>query len=171
MGCSPWAREESDMTERLHFHFSVSCIAKGNGNSLQCSCLESPRDGGAWWAAVYGVTQSRTRLKQLCSSSSRSRDCFSRVLFCFLSFSFHFFCCVVLMLRSVFPKSSFQEKCVSVWVCRACTDACLGGVYLVSVVDYRKLQVTRPLHLAHVISACEGATNLGQSAGNSLIAQ
>ena len=59
------------MTERLHFHFSVLCIGEGNGNPLQCSCLENPRDGGAWWAAVYGVTQSRTRLKRLSSSSSR----------------------------------------------------------------------------------------------------
>ena len=58
------------MTERLHFHFPLSCIGKGNGNPLQCSCLENPRDGGAWWAAVYGVTQSRTRLKRLSSSSS-----------------------------------------------------------------------------------------------------
>ena len=57
------------MTERLHFHFSLSCIGEGNGNPLQCSCLENPRDGGAWWAAVYGVTQSRTRLKWLSSSS------------------------------------------------------------------------------------------------------
>ena len=69
MGCSPWGRGESDMTERLHFHFSLSCIGEGNGNSLQCSCLENPRDGGAWWAAVYGVTQSRTRLKRFSSSS------------------------------------------------------------------------------------------------------
>ena len=58
------------MTKRLHFHFSLSCIGEGNGNPLQCSCLENPRDGGAWWAAVYGVAQSRTRLKQLSSSSS-----------------------------------------------------------------------------------------------------
>ncbi|XDA72781.1 hypothetical protein R6Z07F_003059 [Ovis aries] len=63
VGCSPWGRLESDTTERLHFHFSLSCIGKGNGNPLQCSCLETPRDGGAWWAAVYGVAQSRTRLK------------------------------------------------------------------------------------------------------------
>jgi len=60
VGCSPWGREESDMTERLHFHFSLSCIGEGNGNPLQCSCLENPRDGGAWWAAVYGVAQSWT---------------------------------------------------------------------------------------------------------------
>ena len=56
-------RTESDMTKRLHFHFSLSCIGEGNGNPLQCSFLENPRDGEAWWAAVYGVTQSRTRLK------------------------------------------------------------------------------------------------------------
>ena len=70
VGCSSWDCKESDMTERLHFHFSLSCIGEGNGNPLQCSCLENPRDGGAWWAAVYGVTQSRTRLKRLSSSSS-----------------------------------------------------------------------------------------------------
>ena len=71
MGCSPWGREESDTTERLHFHFSLSGIGEGNGNPLQCSCLENPRDRGAWWAAVYGVAQSRTRLKRLSSSSMR----------------------------------------------------------------------------------------------------
>ena len=63
---------ESDTTERLHFHFSLSCIGEGNGNTLQYSCLENPRDGGAWWAAIYRVTQSRTRLKRLSSSSSNS---------------------------------------------------------------------------------------------------
>ena len=62
----------ADMTERLHFHFSLSCIGEGNGNPLQCSCLENLRDGRAWWAAVYGVAQSQTRLKQLGSSSSSS---------------------------------------------------------------------------------------------------
>ena len=62
--CSPWGRKESDTTERLHFHFSLSYIGEGNGNPLQYSCLENPRDGGAWWAAVYGVAQSRTRLKR-----------------------------------------------------------------------------------------------------------
>ena len=65
VGCSPWSRLESDKTERLHFHFSLSCIGEGNGNPLQCSCLENPRDKGAWWAAVSGVAQSRTRLKRL----------------------------------------------------------------------------------------------------------
>ena len=60
VGCSPWGLEESDTTERLHFHFSLSCIGEGNDNPLQCSCLENLRDGGAWWAAVYAVAQSRT---------------------------------------------------------------------------------------------------------------
>ena len=68
VGCSPWGRQELDTTERLHFHFSLSCIGEGNGNPLQCSYLENPRDGGAWWAAVYGVAQSQTQLKQLSSS-------------------------------------------------------------------------------------------------------
>ena len=81
VGCSPWGREESDTTERLHFHFSLSCIGEGNGNPLQCSCLENPRDGGAWWASVYGVAQSRTRLKQR-SSSSSSNDQSSWTSFC-----------------------------------------------------------------------------------------
>ena len=70
VGCSPWGCEESDTTELLHFDFSLSCIGEGNGNPLQYSCLENPRDGGAWWAAVYGVAQSWTQLKRLSSSSS-----------------------------------------------------------------------------------------------------
>ena len=80
VGCSPWGRKESDTTERLHFHFSLSCIGEGNGNPLQCSCLENPRGRRALWAAVYGVTQSRTRLKRLSSSSSMDA-------FCYLSWS------------------------------------------------------------------------------------
>ena len=71
IGCHLWGCEESNTTEWLHFHFSLPCIGEENGNPLQCSCLENPRDGGAWWAAVYGVAQSWTRLKQLSSSSSR----------------------------------------------------------------------------------------------------
>ena len=69
VGCSPRGRQESDTTEQLHFHFSLSCTGEGNGNPLQCSCLEDPRDEGAWWAAFYGVAQSRTRLKRLSSST------------------------------------------------------------------------------------------------------
>ena len=76
VGCSPWGVYESDTAEQLHFHFSLWCIGGGNGNPLQYSCLENPRDGGAWWAAIYGVAQSWTWLKQLSSSSSSN----SRVL-------------------------------------------------------------------------------------------
>ena len=72
VGCSPRGQEESDTAEWLHVHFSFSCTGEGNGNPLQCSCLENPRDGGAWWAAVYGVAQSRTRLKWLNSSRGSS---------------------------------------------------------------------------------------------------
>ena len=66
------AKLESDTTEQLHFHFSLSCTGEGNGNPLQCPCLENPRDRGAWWAAVYGVAQSQTRLKRLSSRSKVS---------------------------------------------------------------------------------------------------
>ena len=88
VGCSPWGHEESDTTGWLDFHYSLSCIGEGTGNPLQCSCLENPRDGGAWWAAIYGVAQSRTRLKRLSSSSSSSsilcvaskfKKCFSTI--------------------------------------------------------------------------------------------
>ena len=78
VGCSPWGCYESDTTEQLHFHFSLSCIGEGNGNPLQCSCLENSRDGEAWRAAVSGVAQSRTRLKQLSSSSS---PCYEKDIF------------------------------------------------------------------------------------------
>ena len=77
VGCSPWGCKEWDMTERLPFHFSLSCIGEGNGNPLQCSCLENPRDRGAWRAAVYGGAQSQTRLKWLSSSSSSSMASFT----------------------------------------------------------------------------------------------
>ena len=83
VGCSPWGRSGLETTEWLPFHFSLSCIGEGNGNPLQCSCLENPRDRGAWWAAVYGVSQSRTQLKRLSSSSSSSS---SRNWWCFFHF-------------------------------------------------------------------------------------
>ena len=87
VGWRPWGRDKSGTTERLHFHFSVSCTGERNGNPLQCSCLENPRDGGAWWAAVYGFAQSRTWLKQLSSSNTCSWlftyiSCVSLVPFC-----------------------------------------------------------------------------------------
>ena len=78
---------ESDTTERLHFHFSLSCIGEGSGNPLQCSCLENPRDGGAWWAAVYGVAQSRIQLMRLSSSSSSFT-----FLTCYNSFFYYSYC-------------------------------------------------------------------------------
>ena len=91
-GCSPWGCWGSDTTEQLHFHFSLSCIGEGNGNPLQCSCLENPRDGGAWWAAVYGVTQSRTQMKWLSSSS-----------FCLCPFFWSFYHkCVLKYVKSFF---------------------------------------------------------------------
>ena len=87
--------EESDMTEQLHFHFSLSSIGEGNGNPLQCSCLENPRDRGAWWAAVYGVAQSQKRLTQLSSSSGSmlstalvSRHIVVNFFFCYYGNSF-----------------------------------------------------------------------------------
>ena len=85
VGCSPWGRYESDSTERLHFHFSLSCNGEGNGNPLQCPCLENPRDGGAWWAAIYGVAQSRTLLKRI---SSNFVDAFSRFFYYIVSGNF-----------------------------------------------------------------------------------
>ena len=72
VGCSPWGRWGLDTTERLHLYFSLSCIGEGNGNPLHYSCLENPRDRGAWWAAVSGVAQSRSRLTRLSSSSNSS---------------------------------------------------------------------------------------------------
>ena len=74
VGFSPWGLKESDTTERLHFHFSLSCIGEGNGNPLQGSCLENPRDRGAWWAAISGVAQCWTRLKRL-----NRRDLFKKI--------------------------------------------------------------------------------------------
>ena len=87
---------ESDTTEQLPFHFSLSCIGEGHGNPLQCSCLENPRDRGAWWAAVYGVTQSSTRLKRLSSSSSSNPEfvpyvCESASVFLNIVHLYHFF--------------------------------------------------------------------------------
>ena len=101
VGCSPWGHEELDTTERPHFHFSLSCIGEGNGNPLQCSCLENPRDGGAWWAAVSGVAESRTQLKRLSSRSSSKQltplffnfHCF--ILIEKMSFSPIFIFCIV----------------------------------------------------------------------------
>ena len=96
VGCSPWGHKELDTTERLHFHFSLSCIREGNGNPLQYSCLENPRDRGAYWAAVYGVAQSRTRLKRL-SSSSRDWRVLRSVL-------------VIWILREILVRSLMETR-------------------------------------------------------------
>ena len=88
VGCSPWGREELDTTEQLHFHFSLSCVREGNGNSLQCFCLENPRDGGAWWAAIYGVAQSQKQLKRLSSGSSIVLYTLPNAFTCIIAFHF-----------------------------------------------------------------------------------
>jgi len=109
VGCSPWGCTESDTTERLPFHFSLSCIGEGNGNPLQCSCLENPRDGGAWWAAIYGVAQSRTWLKRLSSSCSLiSLNIYGlRVSYVnYLCMSFAHFSIGLFYLMSVYCRSS-----------------------------------------------------------------
>ena len=98
---SPWGRKESDVTERFHFHFSLSCIGEGNGNPLQYSRLENPRDRGAWWAAVYGVAQSRTRLKQLSSSNSS------------VFMAINFFNWAFIVLLAYWPE--IVTVCVCVW--------------------------------------------------------
>ena len=117
---------ESDMTEQLHFHFSLSCVGEGNGNPLQRSCLENPRDGRAWWAAVYGVAQSRTWLKRLSSSSSKllkivqdthHHDSFSHIVLA--SFK-HLLLLVLLALcywksKKLNHSSSFSLKFVFAW--------------------------------------------------------
>ena len=86
VGCNLWVHYELDTTEQLHFHFSLSHIGEVNGNPLQCSCLENPRDWGAWWAAIYGVVQNRTQLKWLSSSSSKGLT-WSDIKFLLLQFS------------------------------------------------------------------------------------
>ena len=103
VGCHLWGRTESDTTEWLHFHFSLSCIGEGNGNPLQCSCLENPRDGGAWWAAICGVTQSWTRLKWLSSLAvfQLENACVS-----------HFYPTIVLLKQDVCKSHFYQWDAV-----------------------------------------------------------
>ena len=104
VGCSPWGLEELDKTERRHFHFSLSCIGVGNGKPLQCSFLENPRDGGAWWAAVYGVAQSRTQLKRL-SNSSSSRHLLSWII------QYLAFCDLLISLSKVSSRFTHVAVC------------------------------------------------------------
>ena len=103
VGCSPWGLEESDTTEQLHFHFSLSFIGEGNGNPLQCSCLENPRDGGALWAAISGIAQSWTWLERFSSSSSSSL-CVAESLAVLLKLSPHCSLAVLQYKISIFKK-------------------------------------------------------------------
>ena len=107
VGCSPWGHEELDTTEWLHFHFSLSCVGEGNGTPLQCSCLENPRDGGAWWAAVYGVTQSQTWLKWL--SKVLCWFFFEITCRCYILFHFHWRLIMVSM-AFIILESRFWES-------------------------------------------------------------
>ena len=117
VGCNPGGCKESDTTERLHFHFSLSCTGEGNGNPLQCSCLENPRDSRAWWAAIYGVAQSQTRLKWLSSSSSSSIPLYicTTIFLIHLSVDGYLGCFLVL---AIYCKQHCYEHrvCVSFWV-------------------------------------------------------
>ena len=113
VGCSPWGREESDTTEQLHLHFSLSCTGEGNGNPLHCSCLENPRDVGAWWVAVYGVAQSQTRLKWLSSSSSSTQ----MYIYAYIGgglFIYLFFSSTSLLLATHLPSPS---SCMCAQLC------------------------------------------------------
>ena len=117
VGCSPWGCSESDRTERLHFHFSLSCIGEGNGNPLQCSCLENPRDRGAWWAAEYGIVQSRTQLKWLSSSSMMCVD-MKKLYYSQYTESFHLQFSSVESLSCVWlftiPWTTERQACLSI---------------------------------------------------------
>ena len=112
VGCSPWGGWELDTTERLQLHFSLSCTGEGNGNPLHCSCLENPRDGGSWWAAVYGVAQSRPWLKRL-SSTHRMLNS----LTWYLIFAVQTACslCCKLVYSLIPPPASLEQFSQSYW--------------------------------------------------------
>ena len=119
-------REESDTTERLHFHFSPSCIGEGNGNPLQCFCLKNPRDGGAWWAAVYGVAPSQTWLKRLSGSSSKSLYFPGNI--CGLTIWVSYILCV---------HTKLLPLCLNLWDSKDCS---LPGSSLYGILQARALE-------------------------------
>ena len=123
VGCSPWGRWKLDTTERLHFHFSLSCTGEGNGNPLQCSCLENPRDGGAWRAAVYGVAQSRRRLKwqQQSSLPQWNRP------FCYSETPAHWLLNLWIQLANTHWESTLHKTLRTSWGFR--THSCYLGHY------------------------------------------
>ena len=134
-----WGCKESDTTERLHFHFSLSCVGEGNGNPLQRSCLENPRDSRAWCPAVYGVAQSRTRLKWL-SSSSNGVGCHDLVLF--------FFFFLIFSLKPDFSLSSFTL------IKKFFSSSLLSAIRVVSSAYLRLLMFLLPI----LIPACNSSS-------------
>ena len=144
VGCSPCGRWELDTTQWLPFHFSLSCIGEGNGNPLQCSCLENPRDGGAWWAAIYEVAQSRTRLKQLRSCYSKSKQEKTTGSFAFLLPEVGEQACSLCGVRvevcpGFGPEGKLKWFAPFRWYCvqGACTVLCLApGYSKVAVLDF-----------------------------------
>ena len=153
VGCSPWGHEESDTTEWLHFHFSLSCTGEGNGNPLQCSCLETPRDGGAWWAAIYGVTQSRTRLKQLSSSSTKVKNKvkLSRMKYNILPLGYNTINCTNMLtectfsnvyLKIFFPQAKFK----SIQWKYYCFFFQKSNIFIIKKVNFLIIWITLPIY-------------------------
>ena len=141
------------MTERLHFRFSLSCIGEGNGNLLQCSCLENPRDEGAWWAAVSGFPQSRTRLKRLSSSSSsRSNLWYHSVIL-----GSHLTCWrVPYLLTSLVCYSSFASYCLSSELVLLTVLVLASSTYLsMEVLPLCRVQVKPEASKTVILKVCE----------------
>ena len=155
--CSPWGCWGSDTIERLHFHFSLSCIGEGNGNPLQCSCLENPRDWGAWWAAVSGVAQNRTRLKRLSSSSSSSSIIWNvthtpkKQQLEVITFQVLVFCLFE------WPKPLFQKDLSFQWSCFSFDCWCFPLSLTTGHESSKRLQIQYsllPLYESNPISSC-----------------
>ena len=147
------------MTERLHFDFFLSCIGEGNGNPLQCSCLENPRDGGAWWAAVYGVTQSRTQLKQLSSSKvpdtlshlhflpTYSLSCIYSGLRCHSSFKTHSNHLKVLEVPTCYVQENFPLNICRTYSFTSFFTKCLFKMSFLTTLFIISITPLHPVHL------------------------